>query len=170
MSQPPGFEKPGKETWVWKLVHGLYGMKQAGRIWKKTIHARMLEWDFTQLSSESYVYYRQLSSGTIFATVHVDDFLSVAFSRDENEHFKAQMQEVWTISDLGEVCFVVSIAIEWDCTTHSIILSQMALIDCIVSQFGQLDAFPLSLPMVPGLKLQCVATASLSETDQQNLA
>jgi hypothetical protein len=30
MSQPPGFEEPEKETWVWKLVHGLYGMKQAG--------------------------------------------------------------------------------------------------------------------------------------------
>ena len=31
MEQPEGFEEPGKEDWVWALIKGLYGMKQAGR-------------------------------------------------------------------------------------------------------------------------------------------
>jgi hypothetical protein len=43
MYQPAGFEEPGKEDWVWKLCRSLYGMKQAGRIWNRTMHARMLE-------------------------------------------------------------------------------------------------------------------------------
>ena len=33
MQQPMGFEEQGKETWVWRLKRGLYGMKQSGRIW-----------------------------------------------------------------------------------------------------------------------------------------
>ena len=32
MEQPPGFEEPGKENWVWQLQKSIYGMKQASRI------------------------------------------------------------------------------------------------------------------------------------------
>ena len=32
MEQLEGFLEQGKETWVWKLLQGLYGMKQAGWI------------------------------------------------------------------------------------------------------------------------------------------
>ena len=32
MEQPEGFEKSGQEDYVWELQHGLYGMKQSGRI------------------------------------------------------------------------------------------------------------------------------------------
>lgn len=47
MEQPKGFEEAGKEDWVWKLVRGLYGMKQSGRIWNKTLNDNMLAWGFT---------------------------------------------------------------------------------------------------------------------------
>jgi hypothetical protein len=29
MEQPPKFEEPGKEDWVWVIQPGLYGMKQS---------------------------------------------------------------------------------------------------------------------------------------------
>jgi transposase InsO family protein len=169
MYQPTGFEEPGKINWVWKLVRSLYGMKQAGRIWNRTLHSRMLEWGFKQLSSESCVYFRKAPSGTILAAVHVDDFLSVASSHEENERFKEQMRQVWSISDPGDVRFVVGIAVEWDRPNHTVMLSQMALIDRIVSQFGQSDASPLSMPMAPGLKLRRVDPASLTASDRQEL-
>jgi hypothetical protein len=38
MEQPPGFEEPGKEDYVWQLNKSIYGMKQASRIWNKTFH------------------------------------------------------------------------------------------------------------------------------------
>ena len=38
LEQPDYFAEPGKEDWVWCLQHGLYGMKQSGRIWNKTMH------------------------------------------------------------------------------------------------------------------------------------
>jgi hypothetical protein len=129
MYQPTSFEEPGKEDWVWKLVRGLYGMKQASCIWNRTMHARMFEWEITRLSSESCVYFWKAASGTILAAVHVDDFLSIASSWEENEWFKTQMREVWTISDPGDVQFVVGIAMEWDRPNQAVMLSQTALID-----------------------------------------
>jgi hypothetical protein len=80
------------------------------------------------------------------------------------------MRTAWTISDLGEVRFVVGIAVEWDRLNSIVILSQTALIDRIIHQFGQIDAAPLSIPMVPGLKLRRIIKSSLSTTDQDNLS
>jgi hypothetical protein len=70
---------------------------------------------------------------------------------------------------MGNVQFIVGIAVEWDCANHMVMLSQMALIDCIIMQFGQSDASPLSLPMAPGLKLQRADTSSMSAADQLTL-
>ena len=36
MEQLPGFEVPGKEDWVMKLMKSIYGMKQASRVWNWT--------------------------------------------------------------------------------------------------------------------------------------
>lgn len=48
----------------------------------------------------------------VTAAVHVDDFLSIVNSPEENWWFKEQMKEIWTISDLGEAKFVVGIGID----------------------------------------------------------
>jgi hypothetical protein len=71
----------------------------------------MLSWGFTRLSCESCVYYRKTDTSTIISAVHVNDFLSVATSKVENESFKTQMKSLWTISDLGETKHCVEIAI-----------------------------------------------------------
>ena len=52
MEQPRGFEEPGKEGWVWRLIRGIYGTKQGGRTWNSTMNARLLELGFTRLACE----------------------------------------------------------------------------------------------------------------------
>jgi hypothetical protein len=170
MEQPQGFEEKGKETWVWKLQKGLYGMKQAGRIWNKTMNEAMISWGFTRLACESCIYYRKTDSGIIISAVHVDDFLSIAHPPRENELFKAQMKGVWKISDLGGVKFCVGIAIARDRENRTISLSQTALIDRVITQFGQQDAYPNKTPMDPGLKLRRPTPSDISPEDQIELA
>ena len=155
MEQPPEFKEPGKEDWIWVIQSGLYGMKQSGRIRNITMNEKMISWGFTHLSCESCVYYRKSDTGTIICVVHVDDFLTIASNKDENKFFKNQMHAAWTISHLGNVRFVVGIAVTWDRPNKTVTLSQTALIDKIVAQFGQRSASPSSLPMDPGLKLRC---------------
>lgn len=118
------------------------------------MNEQMLTWGFTRLSCESCIYYRNSDDGTIISTVHINDFLSIASNKEENEKFKDQLWSVWTISDLGAVCFVVGIAVAWDRPNHTVMLSQTALIDKIITQFGQKNALPATIPMDPGLKLQ----------------
>jgi hypothetical protein len=89
----------------------------------------------------------------VIATVHVDNYLAIADSKDENKHFKDQMRKVWTISDLGTARLIMGIAVTWDRATRPVTLSQTALIDKIIEQFGQRDAYPMSAPLEPGSKL-----------------
>ena len=67
--------------------------------------------------------------------------------------FKDQLQTCWQISDGGPAHFHISIAIKHDHSTQTIALSQTALIDHIILQFGMLDAHPISTPFEPGLHL-----------------
>lgn len=58
MYQPEGYEEKGKEDWIWELQKGLYGMKQSGRIWNRTMHEAMVGWGFQWLPSEHCIYVR----------------------------------------------------------------------------------------------------------------
>jgi hypothetical protein len=169
MQQPIGFEESGKEDWVWQLQRGLYGMKQSGRIWNQTLNAQMIDWGFTRLTCESCIYYRKTDTGIIISAVHVDDYLSIADSKGENERFKDQMRKVWTISELGTARFIMGIAISWDKTARTVALSQTALIDKIIEQFRQKDAHPVSAPFEPGCKLRRTNPQSITPEERSQL-
>lgn len=94
------------------IVRGLYSMKQAGRIWSQVVNKNMAFWGFQHLACESCIFYCITDYGTVIVVLHVNNFLSIASSKDENEWFKAQMCQAWIISDLGLPCFMVGIAIE----------------------------------------------------------
>ena len=167
MEQLKGFEQPGKELWVWQLKRGLYGMKQSRRIWNKTMNKAMVSWGFVWLSYESCIYYWKVENGIMMAAVHVDDFLSVADSSAKNDWFKAQMKEIWKISSSSEAKFCVGIGITLNRDDHTVSLSKMVLIDKIIHQFGQQNAYPSNSPMDPGLKLQYPNKKDISTEDQE---
>lgn len=165
MEQPKGFEEKGKEVWVWELQKGLYGMKQSGRIWNRTMHDAMVKWGFSRLSSEHCLYVRKTEKGTIVMSVYVDDFLITGSSNKDIDDFKRQLRELWTITDLGEAKFCLGIAFSRDRTTSTIQLSQTSLIDRIIATFGQTDAHTVTTPMETGLQLRRpTSPASYEET------
>ncbi|KAJ3474787.1 hypothetical protein NLI96_g12256 [Meripilus lineatus] len=55
MQQPEGFER-GNPGDVVRLVKGLYGLKQAGRLWNQKLHSVLLQMGFKCLKSDASVY------------------------------------------------------------------------------------------------------------------
>ena len=154
LEQPVGFEEPGKEDWVMQLRKSIYGMKQAGRIWNRTFHDTVTSWGFEQNRKDPCVYRRQSATGTVMFGVHVDDIYSIADPPEENARFKEQLRSKWDISDLGEINFILGIAIERDRGSRSISLNQTAFIDRLVSRFNLSDARPVDTPMTQGLQIR----------------
>jgi transposase InsO family protein len=153
MEQPPGFEETGKEDWVMRLLKSIYGMKQASRIWNKTFHKTISSIGFERLTCEWCVYRRQSSTGITMFAVHVDDIICISSSPNENTRFKDELRQHWELSDLGPVKYALGIAVVRDRASHTISLSQTALIDRVIDQFGQTDAHPVDTPMVTGLQI-----------------
>lgn len=154
MEQPKGFEEPGKENWLWEMLKALYGMKQAGRTWNKTMDGKMISWGFRAVDVERCLYYRSDAHGEILTAVHVDDFAITTSSPNLINNFKSQISTAWKFSDLGEASFIVGIQITRDRAARTISLSQTALIDSVVSQFRQENAHPASTPLTAGSKLR----------------
>jgi len=169
MEQPKRYEEEGKERWVWRLKKGLYGMKQSGRLWNRTMHDAMVSWEFKRLMSEHCIYHREIDGSVVIAAIHVDDFLITGSDLDTLSHFKCQLQEKWKISDLGEAKFCVGIKIERDYNLRTVSLSQTALIDRIVTLFGQNEAYPHATPMEEGLTLQRPPVSNQATTEEENL-
>jgi len=174
LEQPESFVELGKEDWVWCLQCGLYGMKQSSRIWNKTMHKAMLNWGFKRLHADPCVYYRVNALGTVLSAVHVDNFLIVSSLPKASQSFKEELKSLWTISDLGEACFCMGIAISHDRANRLVSISQTALIDRIIQQFGQADTDPISTPMDPSVakSLTCPSPSDppLSDSDSHELA
>ena len=68
--------------------------------------------------------------------------------------FKAELKRHWDISDLGATKFALGIAISRDRDSRTIHLSQSALIDRVVEEFGQVDSHPVDTPMVLGSQIR----------------
>jgi hypothetical protein len=154
MEQPPGFVPKGKEDWVMHLLCSIYGMKQASQIWNQTFHNTVTGWGFKHLKCEWCIYIHQTPSGTVIFVLHMDDIISAASSKEENDWFKEQLKAKWDISNLSEAKFTLGIAINCNHVAHTICLLQMAQIDHIVPKFNQTNAHPVDTPMVSGLCLE----------------
>lgn len=154
MEQPPGFVHPGKETHVWQLHRALYGMRQSSRIWNRALHDSFLSWGFSRSGCEWCVYSRRSDDGdTTIVVLHVDDMAAVSSSENEAKRFRSELEATWKITALGEPKLIVGIALRRDRASRTTMLSQTALIDKIVSIYGQKDANVASTPIVHGAQL-----------------
>jgi hypothetical protein len=154
MEQPPGFTQPGKEAHVWELHRSLYGMHQSSRIWNCSLNASFLSWGFSWSECKWCVYLCRSESGEVsIVTVHIDNMLAISLNEPEAEHFQSELESTWQITALGEPKLIVSIALHCNRNRRTIMLSQTALIDKIVSTYGQSDAKPASTPIVHGAQL-----------------
>jgi hypothetical protein len=141
MEQPKGFEEPGKETYVWMLKKGLYRMKQAGRIWNRTMNKEMVSWGFKHIPCEWCIYWQKTDAGTVMLGVHIDNFVSVGSSKGANDKFRDDLKGI-KISE-GPLDLCLGIKLKRDCDSRTISLSQPVFIQHVITTFGQIEAHPV---------------------------
>ena len=97
--------------------------------------------------------------------------LATSSSRNEANHFWAELETTWQITTLGEPKLVVGIALRQDRAKKTITLSQTALIDKIISAYGQVDTRTASTPIAHGTQLlKPDLMIQLDETEREWLA
>lgn len=101
IEQPPGFVIVGKESFVWRLLRGLYGMRQSSRIWNKTLNAFFVKWGFKCAGCEWCIYSRHTDTGSTIVAVHVDDMLATSSNDTEAALFRSELESARQITALG---------------------------------------------------------------------
>ena len=159
MEPPPGY---GGRDSVWLLQKGLYGLKQAGRIWHERLKADMEDLGFVQCPRDHAVFR--------IGTWRKDDWAICAFWVDDETGIgsPSQLQRVadmfknkYGISGEGELSWTLGIGVHRDRDARIISLSQEAYINNLVERFNLQNATTVTTPLAPGTilsKEQCPAT------------
>jgi transposase InsO family protein len=112
IEQPEMFEERDRKAWVYKLKKGLYGLKQAGRIWNETLHDHLTQHGYMPLASEQSVYIKRDQNGHIvIIAIYVDDLQIACNDKNMLENTKVELNAHFKMTDLGEVHHILSLCI-----------------------------------------------------------
>jgi hypothetical protein len=129
-------------------------MRQSSRIWNCALNDSFLSWGFTRSECEWCVYSRRSDNGDMTIIVlHVNDMAAASSNETEAKRFHFELEATWQITALGEPKLIVGIALRHDRAKRTIMLSQTALINKIISVYGQKDANIANTPILHGAQL-----------------
>ena len=147
MRQPLGFRKfdtDGTEL-VCKLRKAIYGLKQAGRQWWKTIMAFLINQDFKPLDDEPCLLIRQSAEELILLALYVDDLAVATLKEDRLDKFKKTLASRFKMKDLGQIEHVLGIKVRQD-INNNIFISQESYTRSILQKYGMMACNPASTP------------------------
>jgi hypothetical protein len=104
---PKGLEVlPGKAL---KLIKGMPGLKQSGRVWNKTITGFFENHGLKSLPADQSVFVN--TERTLIVALYVDDLLLFSKTLGEIEPLKRALSSAFEMKDLGEAKYVLGINI-----------------------------------------------------------
>ena len=120
----------------WRLLKGLYGLKQAGHQWYLLLHDTYQSLGYMQCQSDWSVYIRCSTSALSISTTSVDDLLLASNFKTESDLATSQICQHFTITDGGNTQWLLGCRIchwrDWCVLT----LDQKQYISCILSNFN----------------------------------
>ncbi|KAJ4703293.1 Retrovirus-related Pol polyprotein from transposon TNT 1-94 [Melia azedarach] len=170
MTQPDGFQVPGKEDYVCKLKKSLYGLKQSPRQWYKRFDSYMIEIGYTRSPYDCCVYYSKATNGSlIYLVLYVDDMLIAAENKSNVQKLKDLLSVKFEMKDLGAARKILGMEIYRDRSKKKLFLSQKGYIQKILSRFGMSTAKPIDTPSAANAHLS-VAFAPKSVEEKEYMS
>ena len=121
MEQLESFIAQGEEDKVCRLMHSLYGLKQAGQVWNRTFaHTIKRKLGFNTIHSDPGVYIlchhhkRGDSEMDMILILYVDDLLLLGEDLSKIEDIKHQLGKLYQMKDLGPASSYLGIDITRD--------------------------------------------------------
>ena len=133
MEQPKGFAIKDKEDKVYQLKKALYGLKQAPRAWYNKINAHLLSLGFKKSQSESTLYIRKINADILIISLYVDDLLVTGSNQCLMDKFKAAMEKVFEMTDLGDMYYFLGMEVHQN--QHEIFICQQKYAKEILKKF-----------------------------------
>ena len=131
MMQPEGFVDPKGANKVCKLQRSIYGPVQASQSWNIRFDEVIKAYGFIKTYGEAYVYNKVSGSFVAFLLLYVDDILLIGNDIEFLDSIKGYLNKIFSMKDLGEAAYILSIKIYRDRSGCLIELSQNTYLDKI---------------------------------------
>jgi hypothetical protein len=145
IEQPRGFEVRGQEEKVYLLKKALYGLKQAPRAWYSRIDDHLHKLGFVKSLSEATLYVKGADANLIIVSVYVDDLLVTGSNKTQIEEFKAEMFDVFKMTDLGLMSYFLGMEVKQ--SDDGIFICQQKYAKEILKKFHMESCKSTSTPM-----------------------
>ncbi|KAG7558728.1 Integrase catalytic core [Arabidopsis thaliana x Arabidopsis arenosa] len=166
MTQPDGFQVPGKEDHVCKLNKSLYGLKQSPRQWYKRFDSYMMELGYIRSPYDCCVYTSKLKDESyVYLVLYVDDMLIAAKQMCDIQRLKDLLSAEFEMKDLGAAKKILGMEILRDRSQNKLFLSQKGYIQKVLNRFGMLSAKPIDTPFAANIHLTMFANQSEEEKE-----
>ena len=116
MEQPPHHEVADCSCYVVKLRKSLYGLKQAGRKWYDTLCHSLANISFRKSMANPAVFYICIGSDMVILFIHVNDTTITGSSLNLIEEYERQIANVFNITHLGPVSWLLGLTIVHNCS------------------------------------------------------
>ena len=147
MEQPEGMKEPGKESWVCYMHKTLYGLMQAACAWNLCLHRAMIDIGYVRITANHCIYMCKTAKGSSIMAICVDNMGAAASNMAEMAKLKEQLRKFFSLVDLGELKWLLGIAITRDRRARTISLCQGAYIKSIAKQLNLTDAHLVTMPL-----------------------
>jgi transposase InsO family protein len=148
MEQPEGFERKGKngEQLVCLLKKSIYGLKQAGRCWWKTLDAYLKEVGFQPTTTEPCLYIKTSNDKKIYIGVYVDDLIVAAPSRRDATAIEDQLKSRYSMKPSQPLTFILGVRVTRERARRRLHLSQDAYAKAVLQRFGMEESKAMNTP------------------------
>lgn len=154
MSQPEGYEFPGKEDHVCRLKKSLYGLKQSPRQWYLRFDKFMQLHEFIKCSYDCCVYYKTIKDGLyIYLLLYVDDMLVACKDKEEIDKLKVLLNSEFEMKDLGYAMKILGMEIRRNISKGIMFLSQEKYLKKVLETFDMSKSKPVQLPLASHFRL-----------------
>jgi hypothetical protein len=143
--QPEGYVTEDSENYVCRLNKGLYGLKQASRLWNKKIHRSLVNLLFTQSEADPCVYIRLSGGDIMILAIWVDDGLFAFSDKSAGQSVIDHLREEYKMK-AGPAEHFVGLNINRDRPNKTLHLSSPSYIEKVLAKFNmtECNTFPLN--------------------------
>ena len=120
MMQPEGFVNPKGANKMCMLQRSIYGLVQASQSWNIRFDKLIKAYSIIQTCGEACIYKKVSGSSVAFLILYVDDILLIRNDIEFLDSIKGYMNKSFSMKDLGEAAYTLSIKIYIDRSRHLI--------------------------------------------------
>lgn len=160
MTFPPGYPGEHPEQAL-LLKKGLYGLKQASRIWNKRLVDELKKAGLEVCKTEPGILH--LPGRKVFVCLHVDDIIVASEDKEITKLIVDILKREFLVKELGELSVYVGVHVLRNRAVGTLSLDQGAYIERVLRRFGKWDKWKKVKVPAPSERLSKLDTASSNE-------